>query len=597
MSSINNIKLTERYKKFYSEEALKLQVPSKTLYEYITEGAKGYKNVTALNYFDRKISYRNLVKNIDAVADAYKAMGVKKGDIVTLVMPTLPETIYSLYGLNKIGAVTHFVDPRIPAKTIKDAINEAESNLVVIIDLCHPKIDKIIDETNVDKIIAVSSADSLPLLLNMGYKIKEKKSYSDGTSQPLPDNGKYLKWHDFIKQGKDTKAEKVAFEKDAVAVIERTGGTTGVPKGVMLSNENINSVALEYKHCGIKNEPGQVFLDIMPPFLAYGLIAGIHMPLSLGMTDVLIPQFDPTKFDKLLLKYKPAHFMGVPTHYEPLLTSKRLEGKDLSFLISPGAGGDTTNIELEKKINAFLEAHKCETRLAKGYGMTELSSAVCVCIKNECNELGSVGIPLPLVEAEIRNPNTKEVINTPNEIGEWYFSGPSVMLGYLNNEEENKKVFFNDENGKKWIKTGDLGYIDENGLFFHQARSKRMIVRPDGHNVFPSTIENVLATHKAVSECAVVGVDSINNQQGKLPKAVVVLKDEFKGYEKEIQEELEKLCSENLPERDVAYFYEFTDKIPMTPAGKVDFKKLESTGIENANASDVKITQLVKTIK
>lgn len=597
MGSINNIKLTEKYKNFYSEEALKLQVPNKTLYEYITEGTKKYKNVTALNYFDRKISYENLNKNIELAANSYSALGVKKGDVVTLVMPTLPETIYSLYGLNKIGAVAHFVDPRIPAKTIRDAINEVESNLIVIIDLCHPKIDKIIDETNINKIISVSSADSLPVLLNIGYRIKEKMFYSNGSTQLIPENDMYLKWHDFIEKGKGKETGKAKFEKNTPAVIVRTGGTTGIPKGVMLSNENINSVALEYKHCGIKNEPGQVFLDIMPPFLAYGLIAGIHMPLSLGMTNVLIPQFDPTKFDKLLLKYKPAHFMGVPTHYESLLTSKKLKGKDLSFLISPGAGGDTTNVELEKKINSFLEAHKCETKLAKGFGMTELSSAVCVCIKNECNELGSVGIPLPLVEAEIRDPNTKEIINTPNQVGEWYFSGPSVMLGYIKNEEENRKIFYIDENGKKWIKTGDLGYVDENGLFFHQARSKRMIVRPDGHNVFPSTIENVLATNEAVSECAVVGVNSVNNQQGKLPKAVIVLKDEFKGHEVEVQEELETVCSENLPERDVAYYYEFVDEIPMTPAGKVDFKALESTGIENANASDVKITRLVKKIK
>lgn len=597
MSCVGNTKSTNSYQKFYSKEALRLQVPKKTLYEYMTEANKQNQNITALNYFDKRINYGALTKNIDLAANSYKAIGVKKGDVVTLIMPTLPETIYTLYGLNKIGAAAHFVDPRIPAKTIKEAINEAESTLIVIIDLCHPKIDKIIDETNVDKVVSVSSADSLPVLFNMAYRIKKKRSYSKGTALPVPENDKYIKWCDFIQKGKGVKAEKAEFEKNSVAVIVRTGGTTGVPKGVMLSNENINTVALEYKYCGIKNEPGQVFLDIMPPFLAYGLIAGIHMPLSLGMTDVLIPQFDPTKFDKLLLKYKPAHFMGVPTHYEPLLTSKKLERKDLSFLISPGAGGDTTNIELEKKINAFLEAHKCKTRLAKGYGMTELSSAVCVCIKNECNKLGSVGIPLPLVEAEIRDPETKEIINTPNQVGEWYFSGPTVMRGYLNNEEENKKVFYTDNSGKKWIKTGDLGYIDENGLFFHQARSKRMIVRPDGHNVFPSTIENVLSAHKAVNACAVVGVNSINFNQGQLPKAVVVLKDEFKGHEKEIQKELEKSCGENLPERDVAYFYEFVDSIPMTSAGKVDFKTIESTGIEKAAASEVKITQLVETIK
>lgn len=592
-----NITLTERYKKFYSEEALNLQVPNKTIYDYLLDSAKSNSNVTALNYFDRKISYGVLAKNIEAASNAFAAMGVKKGDVVTLLMPTVPETIYSLYALNKIGAVAHFVDPRIPAKTIKQAITEAESQLIVIIDLCHPKVDKIIDETNVSKIVSVSSADSLPMLLNAGYKLKENISYVKGNSEPIPKNSVYIKWHDFIKNGKYTNSETCSFEKDTPAVIVRTGGTTGIPKGVVLSNENINSVALEYKYCGIENKPGQVFLDIMPPFLAYGLIAGIHMPLSLGMTNVLIPQFDPTKFDQLLLKYKPAHFMGVPTHYEPLLTSDRLKGKDLSFLISPGAGGDTTNIELEKKINSFLMAHACETKLAKGYGMTELSSAVCVCIKNECNELGSVGIPLPLVDAEIRNPITKERIENPNEIGEWYFSGPSVMLGYLKNEEENNKIFYIDENGKKWIKTGDLGYVNEDGLFFHQARSKRMIIRPDGHNVFPSTIENVLATHPAVAECAVVGVNSIDNQQGKLPKAVVVLKDDFKGFEDEVQGMLEKLCSDNLPERDVAYYYEFVDKIPMTPAGKVDFKALESTGIEKANSSDVKITKLIKTIK
>ncbi len=592
---INNLKVTEIFKKYYSSEALKLQAPTKTLYEYIMETAKMNQNVRALNYFDREISYRELSKNIDSTADAFTAMGVEKGDIVTLLMPTTPEAIYSLYALNKIGVIAHFVDPRIPSGMIKETINEAESKLIVIIDLCHPKVERIIDETSVDKVISVSSADSLPFVLNVGYKAKEKISYIKKTSQPVPKN--YIKWHDFIKKGKLVESKQVPFEENQTAVIVRTGGTTGVPKGVMLSNENINSVALEYKFCGIKNEPGQVFLDIMPPFLAYGLVAGIHMPLSLNMTNVLVPQFEPAKFDKLLLKYKPAHFMGVPTHYEPLLKSKKLEGKDLSFLISPGAGGDTTNIELEKKINGFLVEHGCNTMLAKGFGMTELSSAAFVCIRNECNELGSVGVPLSMIEVEIRDPDTNEIINEVGKVGEWYISGPTVMQGYLKNEEENEKVFYIDETGKKWIKTGDLGYVDENGLFYHVARSKRMIVRPDGHNVFPSTIENVLATHPAVKECAVVGVDCDENQQGKLPKAVVVLNDEFKEFEPEILEELKKLCQGALPERDVAYYYEFIDKIPFTPAGKVDYVALEKTGISGAQKANVEITKLIKTIK
>lgn len=364
-----------------------------------------------------------------------------------------------------------------------------------------------------------------------------------------------------------------------------TGGTTGIPKAVVLSNENLNAMSVQYEMSGIPHGINEnKFLNIMPPFLAYGLVDGIHMPLSLGMENILVTKFEPNELPNLILKYKPNHFMGVPDHLDKIRTSKFLKNKNLSYLLTVGVGGDSLSSQRELLINEFLEQHGVVNKIQKGFGMTEGASALLSTLSNECNKIGSVGIPLLFNVVSIFKPGTDEELKYGEE-GEICIKTPTRMLKYLNNDEEYNKVVKSHSDGSIWIHSEDLGYMDEDGFLFHKGRIKRMIIRPDGHNVFPLAIENAILLNEKVSECAVIGVDSEFDKQGQYPKAFVVLNDKYKNESSNIVDELDKICQENFPERDVPYYYEFVDTIPKTLAGKVDFKQLEQLGIENCYKS------------
>ena len=342
----------------------------------------------------------------------------------------------------------------------------------------------------------------------------------------------------------------------------------------MLSNDGIIGVCFQQKYVLPDMKAGDTFLDIMPPFIAYGLACGICATLSTGLEIQVIPKFDPNELDKLVMKKKPNHVLGVPSFFEHFTHSELLKNKDLSFIKYCIAGGDKLNVESEKKINEFFKSHNIKNSVIKGYGMTELSSGAFINASNQSNKMGSVGTPLVRNNVKIVDPETKETKGF-DETGEVYVTGPSEMVGYLNNKAEEQKVFSTDEAGVKWVKTGDLGSIDKNGSLTIQGRIKRMIVRPDGHNVFPSVIEDLIMTNPAVDACAVVGIKSEEYENGAIPTACVVLKDEYKNYEDEITKQLVELSSEKLPPRDVALSYKYIDELPLTSVGKIDYRKIE----------------------
>lgn len=223
---------------------------------------------------------------------------------------------------------------------------------------------------------------------------------------------------------------------------------------------------------------------------------------------------------------------------------------------------------LEKEGNKFLEEHNCKTRIIKGYGMSEVNAAVSVCTNNMTNKLMSVGIPLPHSNIMIVDPETKMPLE-PNELGELWISGPNVMVGYFDNEEEQEKILHTDKNGTRWIRSGDLGYMDQDGIVFVKGRYKEMIIRPDGFKVYPSSIEEVILMHPAVLECKVVGCRDFSESQGELPKAFIILKNSSLDA-KNILTEIKDLCEKELAEYSVPFDYEVKEKFPVTPIGKID---------------------------
>ena len=566
--------------KYYTTEQIKTTMPNKSVYGYLYEQNKDYLGRIALNYYGRKITFDELFTKIDETAKALLSMGVKENEIVTISLPNIPEAVYLFYAISKIGAIANMVDPRTSNEGIRKYIEEVESDKVIIIDSYYNKVKELSENGIVKKIVAVSPAESLPIGLNLGYKAKEFIESIKDKSKKNEYNSYTINWKEFIEKGKNnTQKTETKFTPNRPLVIEHTGGTTGQPKGVVLSNENINAVALQSVLTGIDMQREHNWLDIMPTFIAYGVGMGLHLPLTIGMETILIPQFDPKKFDELLIKYKPIHMVGVPSYWGTIIKSKKLAKKDLSYIIAPTVGGDSMDITLEKKANEYLKEHNCASKIVKGYGMTEVTGGVSGTVDLN-NEIGSVGIPFVKTNISIFEIDSENELGY-NQKGEVCISSPNIMLGYFKNEKATNAILKKHSDGKMWIHTGDIGYINENGSLFIVDRAKRMMIRYDGFKIFPSMIENIIGSHYAVEQCKVVSMDDIKHSQGKLPKVHIVLKEQYKNQEQQILLELKELCYKELPEYSQPVDYKFRDELPFTPIGKIDYLSLEKEDSNN----------------
>ncbi len=565
------ISVEKPWMKHYTEDVRGLTNPKTTAYRYMTESNANRLNEVAINYYGKKITHAELKKNIDATADAFAAAGVKQGDIVSFLSVATPETIYCIYALNKLGATANTIDPRMDVESIRRAVVESESKIFVVINVSYEKIVPIVDKINQELIIIVSPAQSLPFIKRVAMNIKVKTN--------IPYSEKIVTYDTFLTKGKGTTAVEAPYKGDAVFSIPYTGGTTGFAKGVMITNDGANSTAFNFKYAGLDYEQGDSFLDIIPVFTSYGMCCGMHMPLSIGLVLIPIPKFDLSQYGKLYKTYKPNHSVSTPAFYETLMHSKEVQKMDLSFIKCLGSGGDTMNKGLEKKLNEFTKAHGMRYFISQGYGLSEASAAVSFCV-NDIYKSGSVGIPSITITAGIFDEETGEEL-TYNKIGEVCIAGPSLMKGYYKRPEETANVLRQHDDGKLWLHTGDLGYIDEDGFIFIIGRIKRMITRFDGHKVFPVNIESLVSRHKEVNNCSAVGVADMDRTQGHYPVIFVEFDDcveDKNDFCKKIYNE----CQALLEERGRPVAIVPIDKIPLTGSGKNDFRTLEKE-YENFN--------------
>ena len=416
-----------------------------------------------------------------------------------------------------------------------------------------------------EKVLVLSPANSLPMPLQLGYKMKN------------PDRNRYasnvIHWNDFIQKGKGQNTTAEPFDPAHACVVVHTGGTTGSPKGVMLSDSNFNAIAQQFAAFDQLMCRGQKLMNIMPPFIAYGYACGVHLPLSLGLTVLIVPNLDPAKLGSLVLKHKPEHMFGVPSHYQQMAADPKLKDADLSFIRNYAAGGDSIAQGAEQTVNDFLAAHGVQYAMAKGYGMTEVSSAATAAAGHN-NKPGSVGIPLVNTLVSVFDPGTDHELPI-GQRGELCISGPTLMLGYYGMPEETANLLRRHSDGRVWAHTGDLGYMDEQGFVYVESRIKRIIIRHDGFKVFPSMIENVISRHPAVQQCSVVGCADKEHVQGRLPFVYLVLEPSAVAKKKQIIRELREMCAEGLPEYVQPIAYKFISSMPMTPIGKVDYRRLE----------------------
>ncbi|MFQ7460575.1 MAG: class I adenylate-forming enzyme family protein [Faecalibacterium prausnitzii] len=552
--------------KYYDQKFIDQTLPALSAFEYVCQRSKNHLNDTALEYYGRKFTYADLIVNVKKTAAALRGAGVKKGDIITVVSIMTPEIIALFYAADMMGATLNLVDPRYSVEGIREYIEEVDSHLLVCLNVVYERCRQAAKRTNVEKVIVLSPADSLPPVMAVGYKLT------------TPDKNKYasnvIRWKQFIKGGEGQSTAAEPYDPDHACVVVHTGGTTGSPKGVMLTDDCFNGIALQFQAYPKLFHRGQKLMNVMPPFIAYGFACGIHLPLVLGFTVIIIPNLDPAKLGSLVLKHKPEHMFGVPTHYQQLASDPKLRDKDLSFIINYAAGGDSLSRGAEQTVNDFLAAHGARYPIAKGYGMTEVSSAATVAAGLD-NKPGSVGIPMVNTVVAAFEPGTDQELPI-GQRGELCISGPCLMKGYYNKPEETAILLRRHPDGRVWAHTGDMGYLDEDGFVYLDSRIKRMIIRHDGFKVFPSMIENVVSRHPAVHQCSVVGCTDKDHTQGRLPFVYIVLKADITAKKKQVIRELERMCAEELPEYVQPVAYKFISSMPMTPVGKVDYRQLEA---------------------
>lgn len=566
---MNKITISQEkpWMKYFSEESKGAKFPKMKVYSYFKEVNKNRLHETALYYYGTKISVKKMIDKIDQVADALDAIGVKKGDTVSLLSASTPESIFVFYALNKIGATMNAIDPRLDKKSVARMIKSSGSRVLVVIDMAYPLIAAVKSEIKQEHIIVQQSSTSLPPLKKMALKLFVRSNIPYGKAG-------VISWDEFVAGAKNGAAQEAEYVGDATVAITYTGGTTGFPKGVMLTNDSVNAVGFSFLHAGIVYKPNTRFLGIMPIFSSYGLVCGIHMPMIMQQELALIPRFYPTKMGEYVKKYKPQHMIATPAFYEILIDSEEMRGFDLSFMLTLGSGGDSMNAGLEDKLNEFMKVHNLRYPLAQGYGMSEVSAAATFCV-NDRYKRGSVGIPCIATTIGIFDPETGEELGY-NESGEVCISGPTLMKGYYNNKEETEHVLRKHADGVVWMHSGDIGMVDEDGFVYIQGRVKRMITRFDGHKVFPITIESFIAEHEAVHSCSVIGVDDKERLQGQYPMAVIELNSGIDTSRRdEICREIYAKCQAELEQRGKPVAVVCIDEIPLTGMGKNDYRKLE----------------------
>lgn len=563
----------EPWLNYYSREERKIKFTNKSIYHFMKDEVGEDKDYIALNYFENRISYNELFDNINICARALRSFGVKEKDVVTICLPNMPEAIYVIYACNKIGAIADIIHPLSSPEQVKYYLKENKSRFFFLVDFNYNKLKDEIEDTLVYKTILVSPSLSMPIGLSIGYKLTR----TIGMKRPSFRDTDYMSWKEFMLTGVGYSKEFEAdVKKEDTALILHSGGTTGTPKGIMISNYSFNALAQQSAVNVIDVRPKDKIVTILPIFHGFGLGVCVHTPLCLKVETILMPEYDANRFYKIWKNDKPHVILGVPTLWEGMMSNKKFNNVDMSQLKYIVSGGDYLSIPAETKINEFLHKHGAHVNISKGYGMTESVAATAYTFPGT-NEPGSIGIPMVGNTYKICDPETGKELEIGQE-GEICVNGPTLMQGYLNNPKETHDILRKHKDGKTWLHTGDIGYIATNGVVYYTQRLKRMIV-VSGFNVYPSMIEKTLEKHEAVEKACVIGIP--HPYKMHVPKAFIILK---KGYSDsfKLKKELKDLCKQELSVYSIPKDFEIRKELPKTLYSKIDYKKLEKEELEKA---------------
>ena len=542
-----------------------LEYPDCSMVSLIEKRAQENPDLDAYIFFGKKTNYGRMMDDINQCAKGLKAIGVKKGDHVTVALPNCPQGVTIFYAINMVGAVASMIHPLSSEKEIEFFINDSKSVMAITLDQFYGKFDAIRKNVCIRNLVITSIKDVVSLPVKIGYNLTEGRKHDK-----VPKDADIILWKDLMGRGR-TYVGEYRDENDAgdASVILYSGGTTGLNKGILLSSYNFNALAMQTAGVNPNYKVGDRMLTVMPIFHGFGLGISVHTILVHGGCCILVPRFTPQSYAKLMMKYKCNYIAGVPALFEALIRMPKMENVDLSFLKGMFSGGDSLSIELKKKVDNYLYEHNSSIQVREGYGTTECVTASCLTPIHTAVE-GSIGLPMPDMFYKIVEPGTENELPY-GETGEICLAGPTVMLGYLDQPEETANTLRTHADGMTWVHTGDLGSMDDRGFVYFKQRLKRIIIT-NGYNVYPSQLENAFDAHEKVHMSCIIGVpDPIKKQK---VKAFIMLKPDIKPSD-DVKSELMEYAKKNISKYALPYDIEFREDLPKTLVGKVAYRILE----------------------
>lgn len=543
--------------KLYPKEIpSELNYPEQTVQEYLVKTAKEFPDKMAIHFMGKEFTYRYLHESALKVAAYLQKIGLEKGDRVAIMLPNTPQSVISYYGILFAGGVVVQTNPLYMERELEFQMKDSGAKAIIAMDILFPRVSKVMPQTDLQHVIVTAIKDFLPFPKNLIYPFIQKKQY--GISVNVKHEGNNHLFTEILKgPAGPIKEYEFDFNED-LALLQYTGGTTGFPKGVMLTHRNLVSNAAMCNAWLYKTKRGEeVVLGILPFFHVYGMTTVIILTVMEANKMILLPKFDAETTLKTIQKQRPTLFPGAPTIYIGLLNHPKINEYDLSSIDSCISGSSALPVEVQQNFEKITGG-----KLVEGYGLTETSPVTHAnFLWDEPRVKGSIGLPWPDTDAAIKSSETGEFL-PPGEVGEICVKGPQVMKGYWNRPDETEQTL---KDG--WLLTGDLGYMDERGYFYVVDRKKDMIIA-GGYNIYPREIEEVLYEHEAVQEVVAAGVP--HPYRGETVKAYIVLKDGANVTE----EELNQFVRKQLAAYKVPRIYEFREELPKTAIGKILRRKL-----------------------
>ena len=547
--------------RFYGRVPATLDYPELTLYEALAATARRVPDAVAWDFLGTTSTYRALIDDIDRCAAMLAALGLGRSERLLISMPTSPQGVIAFYAANRLGAVPALIHPLSTAPEIAHYLDATGARLALTLDAFYGTLAAAAPKQPLEKILLARVPDYLPPLKALGFRLTKGRKIPRVTGDP-----RVVWWSRAMADTHPPAPSGAAGTNDPAAILF-SGGTTGAPKGVVLSNRNFIAEGMQAVAWGGLDQ-GDSVLAILPIFHGFGLGVCVNATLMAGGKSILVPVFEPAATAKLLRAKRPSVLVGVPTLFHALASDPSLARADLSCLKACFCGADTLPRPVKERFEKLVAERGGRVRLLEGYGLTEAVTAIMAMPMNEYRE-GSMGVPFPDMVAKLCEPGSEREV-AQGEEGELCVSGPAVMIGYLDDPEATAQALRVHADGRTWLHTGDLARRDQDGFFYFVLRLKRMI-KSSGFNVYPTQVEAALHAHPAVSEACVVGVP--DPAQVERVKAIVVLADPSQESEA-MKQALIAHCHERLIKWSCPREIEFRRELPKTRVGKIDYRAL-----------------------